>query len=39
MNIVIKDGLIIDGTGRNGYYADLLIKNNKIEEIGEDLTA
>jgi N-acyl-D-amino-acid deacylase len=38
MNIVIKDGLIIDGTGRNGYYADLLIKNNKIEEIGEDLT-
>ncbi len=39
MDIVIKDGLIIDGTGRNGYYADLLIKNNKIEEIGEDLTA
>jgi N-acyl-D-amino-acid deacylase len=39
MDILIKDGLIIDGTGRNGYYADLLIKNNKIEEIGEDLTA
>jgi N-acyl-D-amino-acid deacylase len=39
MDILIKDGLIIDGTGRNGYYADLLIRNNKIEDIGEDLTA
>ena len=38
MDILIKDGLIIDGTGRNGYYADLLIKNNNIREIGEDLT-
>jgi N-acyl-D-amino-acid deacylase len=39
MDILIKDGLIIDGTGRNGYYADLLIENNKIVAIGEDLAA
>ena len=39
MDILIKDGLIIDGTGRNGYYADLLIKEDKIIEIGQDSSA
>jgi N-acyl-D-amino-acid deacylase len=38
MDILIKDGLIIDGTGRNGYYADLLIKEDRVSDIGEDLT-
>ena len=39
MNILIKNGLLIDGTGANGYHANLLIKNEKIEEIGNDIQA
>jgi N-acyl-D-amino-acid deacylase len=39
MDIIVKNGLVIDGTGSSGYYADLLIRNKMIEEIGEDLSA
>jgi N-acyl-D-amino-acid deacylase len=37
MNILIKNGLLVDGTGSNGYHANLLIHNDKIEEIGNDI--
>jgi len=37
MRILIKNGLIIDGTGAPGYKADLLINKNRIEAIGENL--
>ncbi len=39
MDLLVKNGLIIDGTRANGFYADLLIRNEKIEEINEDLSA
>ncbi len=39
MKILIKNGLIVDGTGTPGYKADLLINENKIEAIGEGLEA
>ncbi len=39
MDILIKNGLIIDGTGSNGYYADIVLRDGKIAEIGEDLAA
>lgn len=32
--ILIKNAMIIDGTGKNRYIGDLSIKNNIIEEIG-----
>jgi len=38
MDILIKNGSIIDGTGRNAYSADVLINNDTIVEIGKDLT-
>ena len=37
MNILIKNGNIIDGSGSPGYTADILIKDNKIETIGKNL--
>jgi len=39
VKILIKNGLIVDGTGAQGYKADLLISENKIEAIGEKLDA
>lgn len=39
MNILIKNGLIIDGTGSQGYISDILIKDDKIIKIGTDLEA
>ena len=39
LKILIKNGLIIDGTGAPGYKADLLINENTIEAIGENLDA
>ena len=39
LKTLIKNGLIIDGTGAAGYKADLLINENKIEAIGEHLEA
>lgn len=37
MNILIKNGLIIDGTGSPGYKSDIFIKEDKIEAIGAEL--
>jgi len=39
MSILIKNGLIVDGTGSPGYKADILITDNKIVKIGENLDA
>lgn len=39
MGILIKNGLIIDGSGKPGYRGDLLIEGEKIKAIGENLTA
>ena len=39
MDILLKNGLVIDGTGSAGFKADVLIKNDKIHEIGVDLKA
>ncbi len=38
MKLLIKNGLVIDGTGSPGYRADVLINGDKIEKIGEALT-
>ena len=35
MKILIKNGFLADGSGRPGYYADLLIDGDKIVKIGE----
>lgn len=37
-NLVIKNGLILDGSGKEGYKADVAIKNGKITAIGSDLS-
>ncbi|MHA1657888.1 MAG: N-acyl-D-amino-acid deacylase family protein [Promethearchaeota archaeon] len=37
MNILIKNGMITDGTGASKYKSDLLIKNDKIAKIGNNL--
>lgn len=34
---VIKNGLVVDGTGTPGYLADVLIENDRIIAIGPDL--
>ena len=34
-DILIKNGLIVDGTGRSGYVADIGIRSGIISEIGE----
>jgi len=39
MDLLIKNGLIIDGTGSDGYKADVLITGEVIKEIGENLKA
>lgn len=39
-DIIIKSGIIVDGTGNPGYYADIGIRGKRIIEIGtisEDL--
>jgi N-acyl-D-amino-acid deacylase len=35
MKILIKDGLIVDGTGRPGFYSDLLINEGRVARIGQ----
>ena len=35
MKILIKNGFLADGSGRPGYYADLLVDGDKIVKIGE----
>lgn len=37
MTILIKNGTIVDGTGSNGYKADILIEGDEISAIGENL--
>ncbi len=37
MDTLIINGEIIDGTGSKGFYADILIRNDKISKIGIDL--
>jgi len=39
MNILIKNGTIVDGTGADRYESDILIKDDVIEKIGKDLNA
>jgi len=39
MDILIKNGLVIDGTGSPGYNADILVKGDKIAKIGPDISA
>ncbi len=37
MNLLIKNGFIVDGTGSPGYEADILIQDDKIKKIGTNL--
>jgi len=37
LDMVIKNGMILDGTGKDSYVADVGIKDGKIAEIGQDL--
>lgn len=37
MSTLLKNGLIIDGTGKNRYQADIYIEGDTIKEIGTDL--
>lgn len=37
-DLVIKNGKIIDGTGKMAYFSDVAISNGKIVEIGENIT-
>lgn len=38
MTIIIKNGIVIDGTGTSGYAADVLIEGDEILEIGKNLS-
>jgi N-acyl-D-aspartate/D-glutamate deacylase len=37
-SIVIRGGQVVDGTGRAGYAADVLVKDGRIAEIGKNLS-
>jgi len=39
MNILIKNGLLVDGTGSSKIRADVLVEGDAIVKIGSDLTA
>jgi len=34
-DIVIRNGMVVDGTGKEKYLADVAIKNGKIAKIGK----
>lgn len=34
MELIIRNGYIIDGTGEKGYYGDIAIENNRIIKVG-----
>ncbi len=36
MNILLKDGIIVDGTGRDSYKGSVIIKNERISAITKD---
>jgi len=36
-DLVLKNGLILDGSGKEGYVADIAVKDGKIAAIGKDL--
>ncbi len=38
VDILIRNGKIIDGAGNNWYYGDIAVKNGKIFKIGRELT-
>ena len=38
-DIIIKNGTIIDGSGKSGYVSDIAIKDGKIAEISESIKA
>lgn len=38
MSILIKNGLIVDGTGKEGYKADVLLEGDLIKKIGEGIS-
>jgi len=38
MKILIKNGLIVDGTGSEGYNSDILIENDEIVEMSPQIT-
>ncbi len=37
-DLVIKNGKIIDGTGKEGYFSDIAVKDGKIVKIEENIT-
>lgn len=37
LDVLIKNGLIIDGTGKAGYHGDIGVKDEKIVQIGEKI--
>ena len=37
MKTLLKNGLIYDGTGEEPFHGDILIKDEMLEEIGENL--
>ena len=37
-DLIIKNGMIIDGTGSPSFHADIAIQNGKIARIGRNLT-
>lgn len=39
LDILIKNGLIVDGTGRAGYVGDIGIKDSKIVQIDKDISS
>ena len=38
-DIIIKNGKIVDGTGEDSYFADIAIKDGKIDQINESIDA
>ena len=36
-DLIIKNGKVIDGTGSPSFFADIAIRNGKIEKIGKNL--
>ena len=35
---VIKNGFVVDGTGSSGFHADVLIEDDRVIQIGSDLS-